>query len=58
MLDYDHGIPEIAQFSKRSQQTRVVALMQTDAGFIENVENPSQTGTDLGRETYPLRFAT
>ena len=31
--------------------------MQTDAGFIENVENASQTGADLRREPYPLRFA-
>src|SRR6266545_1965049 len=31
--------------------------MQTDAGFIENVENASQTGADLCREPYPLRCA-
>src|SRR6476659_1648878 len=32
--------------------------MQTDARFIENVENASQTGANLRRESYPLRFAT
>src|SRR5215475_12774827 len=31
--------------------------MQTDARFIENVENTSQPGTDLCREPYPLCFA-
>ena len=31
--------------------------MQTDAGFIENVENASQTGADLRREPDALRFA-
>ena len=31
--------------------------MQTDAGFIENVENASQTGADLCREPDPLCFA-
>src|SRR4030095_16050854 len=31
--------------------------MQTDARFIENVENASQAGADLCREPYPLRFA-
>src|SRR4029077_21075530 len=31
--------------------------MQTDAWFIENVKNASQTGADLRREAYPLRFA-
>ena len=57
VLDHDDGIPKIAQSSKRSEQARVVALMQTDAGFIENVKNASQTGADLCREPYPLRFA-
>src|SRR5215472_7577335 len=32
--------------------------MQTDAGFIEDVENARQTGADLCCEPYPLRFAT
>src|SRR5437762_466513 len=31
--------------------------MQTDAGFIENVENASQAGADLCREPDPLCFA-
>src|SRR6478752_10620452 len=31
--------------------------MQPDAGFVENVENTSQTGADLCGESYPLRFA-
>src|SRR6476620_9562023 len=31
--------------------------MQPDAGFIENVQNASQTGADLCGESYPLRFA-
>src|SRR4029078_3017175 len=57
VLDYDDGIPEIAKFSQRSQQTRIVALVKTDAGFIENVEHARQTRADLCRETYPLRLA-
>src|SRR3954463_4326892 len=32
--------------------------MQTDARFVENVENASQTGANLRRESYPLRFAS
>src|SRR5207253_8711736 len=42
MLHHDHGIPEIAQFSQCSKQTCVVALMQADARFVENVENACQ----------------
>src|SRR6478736_7252754 len=30
--------------------------MQTNARFVENVENTSQTGADLCGESYPLRF--
>src|SRR4051794_1042874 len=32
--------------------------MKTDARFIKNVKNAGQTGADLCREPYPLRFAT
>src|SRR5262249_62208158 len=32
--------------------------MQTDAGFIKDVKNARQTGADLCREPYPLRFAS
>src|SRR5215475_2369484 len=31
--------------------------MEPNAGFIQNVKNTSQTGADLCREPYPLRFA-
>src|SRR5215472_13297241 len=31
--------------------------MQTDAGFIKNVENAGQSGADLCREPYALGFA-
>ena len=42
VLDHDDGIPKIAQFSQCSEQTCIVALMQTDARFVQNVKNACQ----------------
>ncbi len=57
VLDHDDGIPEVAQPAERCEQSRVVALMQTDARLIEHIKNAGQTRTDLRREPDPLRFA-
>src|SRR5205823_11086098 len=43
VLDHDDRIDKITQLSQCSEQTYVVALMQTNAWFIENVENACQT---------------
>ncbi len=45
--------------SRRSvvEQPRVIALMQTDARFIEDIKNAGQSGTDLRGEPNALRFA-
>src|SRR6059058_5307870 len=42
VLNHDDGIPNVAQFSQGSEQPCIVALMQTDAWFVENVENACQ----------------
>ncbi len=39
------------------EQALIVALMQTDARFIKNVEHADETRADLGREPNALRFA-
>ena len=57
VLDDDDGIPEVAQSAQRPEQPGVVALMQTDARFIQNVKNAGQSGADLRREPNSLRFA-
>ena len=58
MLNNDDRIAEIAQPSQRPEQTRIIALMQTDARFIQNVKNPCQTRANLCRQSDSLRFAT
>ena len=57
VLDHDHGIAEVAELSQRAEQARVVALVQTDARFIQHVKDAGQTGTDLCRQADSLRFA-
>ena len=39
-----------------SQQARIVALMQSNAWFIENVKDSREPGADLGRQSNSLRF--
>src|SRR5258707_215958 len=42
---------------ERGEQAVVVALVQPDARFIENVENADETRADLGRKANTLGFA-
>src|SRR6266568_1736174 len=57
VLDDEDGIAEIAQMLERAKKARVVAGMETDAGFIKNVENAAQARADLRGQTDALRFA-
>ena len=47
MLDDEDGVAEIAQAAQRGEQHVVVALMQADAGLVEDVEDAGQAGADL-----------
>ena len=47
MLDDEHRVAKIAEAEQGLNQPLVVARMQTDTGFIENVENAHQLRTDL-----------
>src|SRR5436305_5771183 len=53
----DDGVPEVAQALERSDQLRVVALMQADRGLVEDVEHADERRADLRREADPLRLA-
>ena len=57
MLDDDQRIAQIAQAFERINQAGVIALMQTDARFIEDIQHADQTGTDLRRQSDTLGFA-
>ena len=54
VLDYNDGITQITQVDKRTQQTLVIALMQTDRWFIQHVHYTDQTRADLACQTNTL----
>ena len=57
MLNHDHGVAEIAQALERDQQAVVVALVEADGGFIEDIEHAGEAAADLAGEADALAFA-
>ena len=47
VLHYYDSIAQVAQMKQGFQQTVVVALMQADRRFVEDVHDANQPGTDL-----------
>jgi hypothetical protein len=43
VFHHDHGVAQIAQLLERAEQSAVVALVQADRGFIEDVHHPGET---------------
>jgi hypothetical protein len=58
VFDHDHGIAQIPQARQGVEQPPVVALMQTDRGLIQDIQDPDQTCADLAREPDPLGLTT
>jgi hypothetical protein len=56
VLDNNDGIAEVTKTVQRPQQPRIVALMQPNAWFIENVKDSREPGADLRRQPNSLRF--
>src|SRR5690348_2021290 len=54
VLDNQDCVSQIAELLQRAEQTIVVAGMQADGGFIQNVKNAAQTRSNLRREAYTL----
>ena len=57
MLDHQQGIAQITQSLQRIQQFPVIALMQADTRFIQNIQYTDQPRTNLRRQADPLRLA-
>jgi hypothetical protein len=57
MLDYHERVSFLAQGRQGVEQPAIIARMQTDRRFIENVKNAAQVRPELRREKDPLRFA-
>ena len=54
MLDHDDGVTQIAQALQRFEQAIVVALVQPDARFVEDVEHAAEPAADLAGEADAL----
>ena len=57
VLDDDERISFLAQCRQRFEQTDVVARMQSDRRFVEDVEDAAQIRAELRRQPDALRFA-
>src|SRR5688500_3996860 len=57
MLDDEDGIAEIAQARKRVEEAIVVALVEANAWFVQDVEHADKAGADLRGEANALGFA-
>src|SRR6185369_728576 len=57
VLDDDHRVAEVAQPPERVEEARVVPLMETDRGFVEDIEDAGQLAPDLAREADALALA-
>ena len=56
MLHHDHGVADVAQALQRGDKLGVVALMQTDARLVQNIQHAHKRGADLRGQTNALRL--
>src|SRR5882762_8945828 len=57
VLHDQYRVAEIAQLFEGREQARIVALMQADRRFVEDVQDADEAAPDLCREADPLRLA-
>ena len=56
MLHHDEGVSDIAQALQRGDKALVIALVQTDGGLIQDIQDSRQTRTNLGGKANALCF--
>ena len=57
MLHHNYGIAEVAQRLQRVDEAAVIALMQSDAGLVQNVEHVHELASYLRGKTNALAFS-
>ena len=57
VFDHNHAVAQIAQAFEGGEQAVVIALVQADGGFVQNVHHAGQTAADLAGEADALGFA-
>src|SRR4051812_48469484 len=58
MLYHQHRVAKIAQRCQRIEQSAVIAWVQPNRGFIQNVEDTAQLRSNLRRQPNTLTFST
>ena len=58
MFHHYNGVGCIAQSLERSDETVIIALMQTDTRLIENIKYIHELGAKLCSKSYALTFTT
>ena len=57
MFDDEDGVAEVAQAADRTDETLMVARVQADTGFVEDVGHTDESEAELRREAHALGFA-
>ncbi len=57
VFDHQHGVAQIAQPRERIEQTIVIARMQSDGRFVQNIQHAAQFRADLRGQADALGFA-
>ena len=57
MFDDNHRIAKVAEPAQGGQQTVVIALMQANGGFIQDIQHAGQAGADLRGQPNALALA-
>ena len=58
VLHDDDGVAQIAQLLERTDESLVVALVQTDGGLVEDIEHIDELRTDLSGQADALALTT
>jgi hypothetical protein len=57
MFDDEDGVAEVAQAANRADEALMVARVQTDAGFVEDVGHADEPKAELRGQAHTLGFA-
>ncbi len=58
VFHHNEGVTNVPELFQRFDESGVIPLMETDAGFVQDVEHTHQSRPDLGGQTDTLGFAT
>lgn len=58
MLHHNDRIPDLGKLLEILYEHVVVFRMESDGRFVEDVDDPFESGSDLGGEADPLRFSS